>query len=119
MENKDRGITKLSFDLPFIGAITVYPWIFISKSSWDGVPASELDATIRHERTHLGQQVLWFQHAWLLGLFAWFICYELFLPFWWNPFRRRWETEAYIKGQGYSLEEIDLILRGAPYWLKW
>ena len=45
-------IVKLNFNLPFIGAITIYPWIFITRACWAGVPAVELAQTLVHESSH-------------------------------------------------------------------
>ena len=105
---------KLTFNLPLIGAITIYPWIVASKSTWSD-PA--WPRVLKHEQKHLEQQGAWYARAWLFGLLAWFVLYELCLPIAWTPFRRRWEREAYAAGQGLSPEQTDVILRLAPYWL--
>ena len=111
-------IVKLNFNLPCIGAITIYPWIFITRQMWDGVPDIELSQTIAHESSHLADQRAWFKYAGPLGLLAWFFCYELLLPVYWNPLRRATETKAYMIGQHLSLDYINSqILPNAPYWL--
>jgi hypothetical protein len=110
-------IVKLPFDLHGIGAITVYPWIFLSWSAWNQ-PVADLNSTLIHEQAHLAQQQAWRGKAWLFGLAAWFFCYLFLLPVLWNPFRRRWETEAYA-AQGWCDKFIEPRLREAPYWLVW
>jgi hypothetical protein len=112
-------IVLLSFNIPLVGAITVYPWIFVSLSSWRDETETVLSALEMHEQTHIRQQGRWYAWAWVLGLLAWWFCYCLLLPIGWNPFRRRWEREACADGQGLTTEQADVILRGAPYWLVW
>ena len=69
-----------------------------------------------HEGVHWKQQERWFKKAWFFGLIAWYVCYLFFLPWIWNPFRRKWETEAF-EAQGIRPERINSILRRWPYWL--
>lgn len=57
---------------------------------------------LRHEETHLMQQYQWYSTAWVFGLLAWYVCYVFLLPFWFNPFRWKWEMEAYMRGQEYG-----------------
>ena len=91
-------------------AITVWPWIFV-RNGHD--PSPELMA---HERVHLEQQRRWAIYGLGAGLVLWFALYLLALPVWWNPWRRRWETEA-MRAQGMKADEIETALQGRPYWL--
>jgi hypothetical protein len=108
-------LIKLPFDLPNIGALTVYPWVFMSKSTWSAAP-SIVESVMRHEQVHIEQQRSWFRLASVFGLLAWYFVYELCLPFAWNPMRRKWETAAYA-AQGFTPSEITEKLKHAPYWL--
>lgn len=66
---------------------------------------------IRHEEIHREQQRKW---TWLL----WHILYFFFLPLFWNPFRYKWEFEAYHKGNKLSEDQIKVILNTKTYgWL--
>jgi len=53
-----------------------------------------------------------------LGLFLWRAVYLLALPVGWNPWRWKWEAEAYRK-TGVSEKRIRGILRGPLYKLWW
>jgi hypothetical protein len=94
-------------------AITVFPFIFITKKIHFDLYAS----LCRHEGVHYDQQKRWAFFGFGVGLLAWFALYLLVLPVYWNPFRRKWETEAF-KAQGYFDKEIDEILTKAPYYLR-
>ena len=71
------NVVRLSFDLPFVGALTIWPFVFASWSTWND-PSWQY--ALRHEQVHLIQQHAWYARAWLFGLLAWFVCYELLLP---------------------------------------
>jgi len=71
--------------------------------------------TILHEEYHLEQQFKWYIRGHVFGLFAWYFCYVFILPFFFNPFRWRWEAEAYMKAQNYNAKEIEGILSGWTY----
>ena len=106
----------LPFNMPSIAAITVWPFIFISKEQ-----VSDLDnlrVILKHEDIHLAQQRRWAIYGLGIGLIVWFFLYELCLPIWYNPWRRKWETEAYSKGNNLDNGSIDIILQGEPYFLK-
>jgi hypothetical protein len=105
-------IIQLPFSLPFnIGAVTIFPFIIIAKGCGD-------DITVMHEGVHYMQQRNWFRYGIGIGLLLWFFVYIFVLPCYWNPFRRKWETEAYSHANGYDADTIDMILGLAPYWLK-
>ena len=92
-------------------AFTMWPWIFIH-------PMYRTDPILlRHEGVHLAQQRRWAIYGCGAGLLAWFFLYMLALPIWINPWRRKWETEAYI-AQGLDKQSIAVLLKGAPYFLK-
>jgi len=93
-------------------AITVYPFIFVHPA------LANDEAIMKHEQVHCEQQKRWATYGVGIGLLAWFFLYSLCLPIGYNPFRRKWETEAYQKGQGYDLDTINEILKHAPYYLK-
>ena len=127
--------------VPMLGVVglTVFPFVFTFKGADAGTEA--------HEMVHYGQQRAWFRTGLVLsffvgailsaakliaflpwwaflvapvsGMLAWFALYLLVLPVGWNYFRRRWETQAYTQGQGYTLDNANRVLRGAPYWLRW
>lgn len=68
-------------------------------------------SVIRHEEIHAEQ---WRETGFFLFPFVYLFC----LPFLFNPWRKKWETEAYSHGQGYSEEKIKTILSSARYgWL--
>ena len=93
-------------------AITVWPFVFIAPGYVDD------EATLKHEQTHLAQQKRWAVYGLGVGLLVWFVLYLLCLPVWYNPWRRKWETEAYRAGQGYDDATISQILKQPPYYLK-
>ena len=95
-----------------IGAITIFPFgIFIAIGY-------NTPRVRRHEGVHWYQQRLWALRGLGIGLLVWFLLYLLLLPALWNPFRRKWETEAFV-AEGVSLVEINKILRRWPYLLRW
>jgi len=96
---------------PGAGAFTMFPFIFVHKDLIDD------PRVLLHEDVHYKQQKKWFIYGAGIGLILWFILYLFVLPFYWNPWRRRWETEAFMV-DGYSQEQIDEILRKPPYYLR-
>jgi len=56
--------------------------------------------------------------GWVLGQLVWRALYLLVLPVGWNPFRYRWEFEAY-KTQVLDEVHIRRILKESPYYLWW
>lgn len=93
-------------------AVTVWPFCLISpevaNNFW----------VLQHEAAHYRQQRKWAIYGLGVGLLAWFALYLLVLPVGWNPFRRKWETEAF-KAEGISDKVIDETLKGVPYYLWW
>lgn len=94
-------------------AITAWPFIFIDP----GLTPTFKTGTLAHESVHLAQQRRWAIYGLGIGLLAWHFLYLLCLPVWKNPWRRKWETEAYMQGQKLDKEQIDGILKRRPYYL--
>jgi hypothetical protein len=122
-------------------AFTVCPFIFIQP----GLSGEE--GILKHERVHLKQQLWFgvigssigavvlfvfclpfWQFAflpvvagtiegWVLGQFAWRFLYLAVLPTKWNPFRRYWETQAFL-AQGFDKHQIKDMLKNKPYYLS-
>jgi hypothetical protein len=66
---------------------------------------------IRHEAMHSFQQSQ-------VGIVKFLLLYLFALPFFWNPWRYRWEMEAYIFGSQLDEAEARRILRSVAYgWL--
>lgn len=66
---------------------------------------------VLHEEIHSLQQKR-------VGLYKFIFLYIFALPFIWNPWRYRWEYEAYFDGSGLSDQEIKKILSSYRYgWL--
>jgi len=95
-------------------AITVWPFVFISPF----VPARAREVILTHERVHCAQQRRWALYGIGVGLLVWHLLYLLALPFGVNPWRAKWEREAY-RANGYTDAEITAMLRERPYYLWW
>ena len=70
-------------------------------------PGGEL--TLAHELVHVRQQA---EHP------VWFwVSYLLLLPIGWNPWRMRWEAEAYAVQvrAGYTVESVASVIAGPMY----
>ena len=77
---------------PFASAMTFYSHVWVKDSR-----KGDLDL-LRHEEVHTKQQMahpVWF-----------WVSYLLLLPLWWNPWRTKWEAEAFAQ-QIHS--EADLV----------
>ena len=85
-------------------AITLGHLIFIRKAYKDD------PVVLAHETIH----VLQFKRE---GLFGYLILYLFCLPFLWNPWRARWEAEAYAVNvrAGASLQACAKIISGPSY----
>jgi hypothetical protein len=118
---------------------TIWKTLYCPKGS---VPSNEI---LRHEKIHSDQQRRWTliglplwlflylgtRYTWLvfailafglpetLGDMLWLSpALILGLPVLWNPFRKRWEMEAYVKGSGYTESRAKAILWSYRYgWL--
>ena len=95
------------------GAITVFPFVFVSPEF------AEDKETLAHEAVHYRQQKKWCIYGLGVGLIVWYLLYLLALPVGWNPFRYRWEYEAYKEGSKWTDEGIRDTLKEAPYYLWW
>lgn len=88
---------------------TIHPYIYVSKNFYNRSKASQ-DSTIKHEMVHIKQQ----QDNGLLK-FLFLYCFCLIILY--NPWRYKWEHEAY-KTQGYSEQEIKAKMKKWYYgWL--
>lgn len=109
MNLKEKSwIWKLTGPFASNNYTTIWDTIYYPK----GDPPHE--GVIAHEEIHSIQQ-----HSWgLLALPLWIFCYLFVLPVFWNPFRFKWEYEAYKIGSGWSDSQIKFILRSGAYgWL--
>ena len=67
--------------------------------------------TLEHEKIHIRQQKE-------VGMLRFLFLYLFAAPVLFNPWRKRWETEAYRDGSKYPPETIKRILRSSAYgWL--
>jgi hypothetical protein len=95
------------------GAVTVFPFVLVHPFY------AGHEALMRHERTHWEQQRRWALYGLGVGLLVWWALYCLTLPVGWNPWRYRWEIEAYRAGEGLDEKRVREILRSRPYYLWW
>jgi uncharacterized membrane protein len=93
-------------------AFTFFPFVFVHPD------AAPRESILTHEAVHYEQQRRWLIYGLGVGLLLWYLLYLLVLPVGWNPFRAKWEREAYL-AQGRREAYIAKTLRGAPYWLWW
>lgn len=94
------------------GGITVFPFIFLHPLAGEKTEA--------HEKVHYRQQKRWALYGLGVGLIVWFLLYLLVLPVGWNPFRARWEMEAFKEAEGYPEEFVrNRIFPEKPYYLWW
>ena len=94
----------------FKNGMSVYPFIFLTPTAR---PVTEI-----HERVHHRQQDAWWKWGGPFGLLAWYFLYLLVLPVGWNPWRYKWEAEAFWEAQGYRRGHI-LDLMRQNYLLWW
>lgn len=66
---------------------------------------------MRHERIHIRQMDE-------VGLFWFYFLYLFCLPLLFNPWRRKWELEAFIEGSGLKRKEALKLVKSYKYgWL--
>ncbi len=80
---------------------TINPYIFVSKNFYNHSKIYQ-DSTIKHEMVHIKQQQ---ENGLLKFLFLYCFCLLIL----WNPWRYKWEYEAYKK-EGYSDKRIKDVL---------
>lgn len=88
---------------------TIYPHIYVIPgfNSW---PNKLKERILLHEKIHLEQQKE-------VGFWKYLFLYIFVLPLFWNPWRYKWEIEAYVKS-GHSHEKAREFLRKWNYgWL--
>lgn len=72
----------------------------------------------RHEQIHSEQQYRWGKVGFPFWLWLYLVGFPLGLPFLWNPWRKKWEYEAYTKGSCWGHEKTLKMLRSRAYgWL--
>lgn len=97
---------KLTFPFAHANYTTIGSTIYYPKKYG---PAEGF--TLEHEKYHIRQQVE-------VGLFKFVTLYLFVLPVLWNPWRWKWESEAYVKGSWYTVEATRRVLRTKAYgWL--
>lgn len=67
----------------------IYPYIYVSKNFYNLSKVTQ-DRIIKHEEIHLKQQKE-------VGLVRFLFLYIFCLPLFYNPWRFKWEYEAYIQ----------------------
>lgn len=70
--------------------VTTYGGKIYLPAEWENWPESRRQITLAHEEAHAKQQEK-------ITSFLYLLLYYLCLPIFWNPFRRRWEREAFEK----------------------
>jgi hypothetical protein len=94
-------------------AITVFPFIFIRPH------LAGLNRMTIHEKKHLEQQKRWAIYGLGVGLLVWYFLYLFCFPVGLNPWRYKWEAEAFLTDKTLSIGEINTILALPPYHLWW
>lgn len=66
---------------------------------------------LRHEQVH-------FEQIQKEGKLKFYLLYVLAFPILWNPWRYKWEYEAYLKGSWFTIDQIKKTLKSYQYgWL--
>lgn len=87
----------------------IYPRIYLQKNFYL-LPKSLQERILKHEAVHLKQQEQ-------TGIFKFLFLYIFILPIFYNPWRYKWEYEAY-KSTGHNPSWIKQMLGGWHYgWL--
>ena len=90
-------------------AYAFYPHVYISKK-FKKLSKKRQKMSLKHEKVHLQQQKK-------VGRIKLAFLYLFVLPILWNPWRYKWEYEAYMKA-GFSKKETEKRLRSSLYgWL--
>lgn len=98
-------IWKLTFPFAHKSFTVIGNTIYCPKGS------TPSEGIIKHEEIHIKQRKA-------VGSFKFYFLYLFALPLFFNPFRKKWEIEAYTKGQGFTEEHARKMLRRAMYgWL--
>ena len=100
-------VKKISWAFGFDG-FNVYPYCFVKDLS--NQPA------IDHEKRHCFQQDSFYKYGWYFGILVYRFLYFLCLPICWNPFRYKWEMDAYVNGSHYK-KSIAHTVVCRDYWL--
>lgn len=107
MELREKGwIWKLTWPFAHNNATTFNGVIYYAKGKYPSY------LRIAHEQIHLDQEKQ-------VGQWKFALLYLLALPILWNPWRYKWEWEAYYRGTRLKEEEIKKKLRSYKYgWLR-
>ena len=89
---------------------TIWTTIYMPRG-WSTVP----EDIERHEKIHSEQQKSWT----VFGLPLWLLLYLFALPVFFNPFRFRWEFQAYIEGSKVDQAEAFRLLSSKSYGWLW
>ncbi len=89
---------------------TLSPHIYVSQG-YKGLSKKAQQRILKHEKVHLQQQEE-------VGLIKYIFLYSFCLPILWNPWRYKWEMEAYTKS-GTSKQQTEKYLSSFYYgWLR-
>lgn len=104
---KQKGwIWKLTYPFAHSNYTVIGSTIFCPN---DKLPPAYI---LKHEKIHVLQRQKY-------GAFLFYFLYLFALPFVWNPFRYKWEMEAYIKGSKLNEKEAKKLLQSPMYgWLQ-
>jgi hypothetical protein len=95
----------LTFPFAHKGRTLIGDTIYYSKDTYPS------EKSIAHEEIHLRQKKE-------VGSLKFHLLYLFALPFLYNPFRYKWEMEAFTKGSGISADDAKRLLKGPSYgWL--
>lgn len=106
MKLKEKSwIWKLTFPFAHNNYTAIGETIYYPKGHYP------TNLTIEHEKIHLEQQKQ-------VGLVKFLFLYIFALPFLYNPYRFKWEYDAYVRGSKLSHDETMKILKSYRYgWL--
>lgn len=107
-------VIKLPWRLWFAG-FTMYPFVFLTRRAKERTPS--YGSTLDHEMVHIKQQGKWWGWGGPIGWLLWFFLYIFILPVGWNPFRWKWEEEAFRIGSRYPDDHSKRRLR--TYYMLW
>lgn len=89
---------------------TIYPHIYVSRG-YSSLSKTSQKRILEHEKIHLKQQAS-------IGLLKYLFLYSFCFPLFYNPWRYRWEYEAYTQS-GTSKKKTQEYLSSSVYgWLR-
>jgi hypothetical protein len=109
---KKSWIWYLTFPFAHNNYTTIWDTVYCPH---DRKPSVDIMA---HEAIHSRQQKEWGKLAVPVWIWLYLVGFPLGLPFFFNPWRKKWEFEAYTKGSLFSEKYTLSILRSYRYgWL--